>query len=296
MSEAQDMQELFKEAAKIAAVVPESMQEAAFHRALDLLTGNGQTPAKPTATSRRTSKKQSSGGGGDAGTPENDRVARVTAISRGDAPEVDQETTVQGRSIALLVAASREAEVDGLTAPEIAKILTEKFRHRTTRQAVQQAMDNSGNMVDRRKSGNSAAVYRVMKAGEDWLVKPADQRTVASSGARSRRRPSAKKTAASPPAKTASAKKTSSSAKKTASAARPSSAGRKTGPKAVLEDLINEGYFSEPRGMADIKHHIRDEKAMSFNGGDLSPTLIRLLREGKLKRSKTEKQYVYTAG
>lgn len=295
MSESQDMQELFKEAAKIAEVVPVSMQEAAFHRALDVLMGNG-TPAKPTAAPRRAPKKRSSVGGTDLGTPEGDRVARATAISRDAAPEVDQETTVQGRSIALLVAVSREAEIDGLTAPEIAKILTEKFRHRTTRQAVQQAMENSGNMVDRQKSGSSAAVYRVMKAGEEWLAKAADQRTAGSSGARPRRRPAAKSTAASPPAKTATAEKASSSATNAVSTARSSSAGRKAGPKAVLENLISEGYFSEPRGMADIKHHIRDQKAMTYEASDLSPTLIRLLREGKLKRSKVEKQYVYTAG
>lgn len=289
------MQELFKEAAKIAAVVPESMQEAAFHRALDLLTGNTPTAAKPTATPSRASKTRTVGGGEDAGPPEGDRVARVTAISRDDAPEVDQETSVQGRSIALLVAAGREADVDGLTAPEIAKVLTEKFRHRTTRQAVQQAMDTAGNMVDRQKSASGAAVYRVMKAGSDWLAKPADERTAASKGARSGRRPSPKKASASPPAKTASPKTTSSTEKKAASTMRSSSAGRKTGPKAVLEALISDGYFSEPRGMADIKHHIRDQKAISFEASDLSPTLIRLLREGKLKRSKAEKQYVYTA-
>lgn len=295
MSWSQDMQELFKEAAEIAAVVPEPMQEAAFHRALDLLTGNGQTPGKSTPTPRRAAQKRTSGGGRDDETPEGDRVARVTAMSRDDAAEVDQETTVQGRSIALLVAASREAEVDGLTAPEIAKILTEKFRHRTTRQAVQQAMDTSGKMVDRQKSGSSAALYRVMKAGEDWLATPDDQRTSASTKARSRRS-NAKRGGTSSPAKTAGANKTSSSAKKAASVTRSSSAGRHTGPKAVLEDLIREGYFSDARSMADIKQHIRDEKAISFEGGDLSPTLIRLLRERKLKRSKVGKHYVYTAG
>jgi hypothetical protein len=291
MSESQDMQELFKEAAKIAAVVPESMQEAAFHRALDLLTGNGQTPVKRTTTPRRASKERSSGGGG-AGTAKDDRVGRVMAISRDDIPEVDQETTVLGRSVALLVAASREANVDGLTAPEIARILTEKFRHRTTRQAVLQALDSSGNMVDRQKSGNSAAVYRVMNAGEDWLAKPSGQRTAASNGARSRR-PKAKKAAAPSPAKTASTKKTSNSATK---AGRRATTGRKTGPKAVLETLINEGYFSEPRDIADIRSHIRDQKALSFDSHDLSPALTRLLREGKLKRNKAEKQYVYTSG
>jgi hypothetical protein len=290
------MQELFKEAAKIAAVVPESMQEAAFHRALDQLTGNKQTPNKPTATPRRASKKRSSGGG-DAGTTEDDRVARVTAISRDDAAEVDQESSVQGRSIALLVVAKREADVDGLTAPEIARLLTEKFRHRTTRQAVQQAMDAAGTMIDRQRNGNSAAVHRVMRTGEDWLAMPADQRAASSGGAsRSRRRPASKKASASPPAKATSTKQASSSVKKATSVKKASGTARRTGPKAVLEALIDDGYFSEPRSIADIRQRIRDQRAISFESSDLSPALIRLLREVKLKRTKAEKQYVYTAG
>ena len=37
-----DLKELFKQAAEIAQQVPESMQEAAFNRAIDLLTGDTQ--------------------------------------------------------------------------------------------------------------------------------------------------------------------------------------------------------------------------------------------------------------
>lgn len=296
MSQSGDMQELFKEAAKIAAVVPESMQEAAFHRALDMLTG-GEQPEHKTTPRRAAKKRSSSDGGGGGNAPGSDRVAQVSGISRDEAPEVDQETSAQGRSIALLVVAKREADVDGLTAPEIAKILTENFRHRTTRQAVQQAMDAAGNMIDRSRNGNSAAVYRVMRTGEDWLATPAEQRAASGGGgSRSRRRPGAKKASASPPAKATSAKKASGGAKGATSAKKVSGAGRRTGPKAVLEALIDEGYFSEPRGMADIRQHIRDQLAISFENSDLSPTLIRLLREGKLKRTKVENQYVYTAG
>jgi hypothetical protein len=288
MSQSGDMQELFKEAAKIAAVVPEAMQEAAFHRALDMLTGGHQIEGKRTPPRGAKQRSSSRGGGGNA--PVGDRVARVSAIPRDDAPEVDQEDSVQGRSIALLLFAKREADVDGLTAPEIATILTEKFRHRTTRQAVQQAMDAAGNKVDRQRNGNSAAVYRVMRPGEDWLATPADQRAASGGAAsRSRRRPAAKKASTSPPAKTANAKKA-------ASAKKAPGAGRRAGPKAILEALIDEGYFSEPRGLADIRQHIRDHRAISFNTTDLSPALTRLLREGKLKRTKHEKQYVYTAG
>lgn len=285
-----DMQELFKEAAKIASVVPESMQEAAFNRALDMLTGNEQ-PRGESTSHRRAGKKRASASadGGRAEAQASDRIALVTAISREAAPEVDQEMSVQGRSIALLVAAKREANVDGLTSPEIAKVLTEKFRHKTTRQAVTQAMDAAGSKIDRHRSGNEPAIYRVMKAGEDWLVTPADQRTTAS-GARSRRRTGAKK--AGVPATKSSTAKRAAPAKKSASAG----AGRRIGPKGVLESLIDDGYFSEPRGIADIRQYVRDQRAIGFTNNDLSPTLIRLLREGKLKRSKVDKQYVYTAG
>jgi hypothetical protein len=168
MSGSGDLQEIFKRAAEIAAVVPESMQEAAFHRALDALTGTDLAQAKKTAARRGAKKSSSRGGGGDAGSgqAEADRVAQVTAISKDDAPEVDRESTALGRSIALLVVADREAGVDGMTAPEIAQVLTEKFRHRTSRQSVQSALDAAGNMVDRHKPGSGAALYRVMKPGE----------------------------------------------------------------------------------------------------------------------------------
>lgn len=293
MSRSVDMQELFKEAAKIAAVVPEAMQDAAFHRALDMLT-TGEQPKGKTGPPRGASKRSSSGGYRVSGNASgDDRVAQVSAISRDDAPEVDQEESVQGRSIALLVVAKREADVDGLTAPEIANILTEKFRHRTTRQAVQQAMDAAGNMIDRQRHGNGAAVYRVMKTGEDWLATSADQR--APSGGSSRRRPAAKKASTSATVNTPRAKKASGGARKAAGAKKASGTGRRTGPKAVLEALITEGYFVEPRGIADIRQHIRDQRAISFENSDLSPTLIRLLREGKLKRAKADNQYVYTA-
>src|SRR4051812_30927465 len=122
MSNSGDMQELFKRAAEIAAVVPESMQEAAFHRALDALTGTDQARAKKMAARRRGKESSSRGGGGEAGSGLADRVAQVTAISKDDAPEVDRESTALGRSIALLVVAEREAGVDGMTAPEIAQV------------------------------------------------------------------------------------------------------------------------------------------------------------------------------
>ncbi len=56
----QDLKEVFKEAAEIAKQVPESMQEAAFNRALDLLTTDSRTKVSSRKTNRKTTSKRSS--------------------------------------------------------------------------------------------------------------------------------------------------------------------------------------------------------------------------------------------
>jgi hypothetical protein len=296
MSKADDMQELFKEAAEIASVVPPSMQEAAFHRALDLLTGTGSSNPRPAVVEPRNPNGGRVEREGQRPEEAVDGLASVMAVSREKAPEVDQEQAVLGRSIALLVVASREAGVDGLTAKDIAQILTEKFRHRTTRQAVIMALDNAGNKVDRHKSGTAAAVYRVMRAGEEWLATPADKRG-RPAAAKARRRATSKK--ASAPTKATAAAPTDAKTEKPAKAAKAAKAGSpgrgRKGPKAMLEILIGEGFFSTPRTIGDIRTELRDQKAMSFEATDLSPGLTRLLREGKLRREKADKQYVYSA-
>jgi hypothetical protein len=47
-----DLKELFKQASEIAQQVPANMQEAAFNRALDLLTGGAEKISVPIASSR----------------------------------------------------------------------------------------------------------------------------------------------------------------------------------------------------------------------------------------------------
>ncbi|MDF8264336.1 hypothetical protein [Luteipulveratus flavus] len=293
MSKADDMQGLFKKAAEIASVVPPSMQEAAFHRALDLLTGTGSSNAGPAVVKPENPDGRRVEQEGQPSEDSVDGLARVMAVSRDKATEVDQEKAVLGRSIALLVVASREAGVDGLTAKDLAQILTEKFRHRTTRQAVIMALDNAGNMVDRHKSGTAAAVYRVMRAGEEWLATPVDERSKPTA-ARTRRRATTKKTIA--PTKATGTTPTGAKAKGAPTTAKAASTGRgRKGPKAMLEVLIGEGFFATPRTIGDIRTQLRDQKAMSFEATDLSPGLTRLLREGKLRREKADKQYVYSA-
>ncbi len=62
-----DLKELFKQAAEIASQVPESMHDAAFNRALDMLTGDASGQAEVPPSTKRRSTGTASGkplGGG----------------------------------------------------------------------------------------------------------------------------------------------------------------------------------------------------------------------------------------
>jgi hypothetical protein len=70
---------------------------------------------------------------------------------------------------------------------------------------------------------------------------------------------------------------------------------RRLGPKAVLEELISEDFFQTPRALGEALDHIRRSKAYQFRPNELSPALVRLVREKKLKRDRTEDgQYEYS--
>ena len=126
MTRDRTLKEAFQEAAAIASVVPESMQEGAFHRALDEILGDsGESP----------SHKGSSRGG----QKRNARRATVhekqahsvddlaVKINRTDHAEINESMPVLERSLSILLIA-RNLGVDGLSPPRIAEILTEKFR------------------------------------------------------------------------------------------------------------------------------------------------------------------------
>jgi hypothetical protein len=275
---------LFKRAAEVASAVPESMREAAFHRALDAL----QDDAKPSP-SPRPSAKRASRPALDGQPAARDPISALNDLERSRAPEVDNEAGALGKSLALLRVAEREFSIERLSAPQIAQILTEKFRWRVTRQAVTQALGNAGRLVDRRTEGRTVT-YRLMQPGEDWLDTDPDSRTSAA-GRRS------SSTRGAPVAERRErAKKTAS--KKVARSAEAASRGRRTrvGPKAAVESLISSGYFSMPRTLGELQEKLRHDRALRFKPTDLSPALTRLLREGQLSREKNaDGQYEYIA-
>ena len=284
------LQETFRRAAEIASVVPESMHQAAFNRALDALTGAPQPSHQPPSDggTRRTPARE-------AAKPAKveDRVTALLAMERSRAPEVDSAEAALGKALALLLVARRELGIDGLTSPEIATVLTDKFRWRVTRQAVNQALDTAGNLVDRTKDGR-ASRWRIMQAGESWLATPAEGRQTnskARSTAVTRRR---KKTKRSSGAEGTAGDQR----KETPTKVGTSSSGRRAslGPKGAVEKLIDAGWFATPRSLSDIRVELEHQQALRYKPTDLSPTMVRLLREGRLKRTKTEAgQYEYRA-
>jgi hypothetical protein len=68
----------------------------------------------------------------------------------------------------------------------------------------------------------------------------------------------------------------------------------RVGPKAALEQLLELGYFDQPRTIRDIVSHLQQRRALTFASTDISPTLVRLLREQKLDRLRNaDNQYEY---
>src|ERR1700675_4270294 len=107
------LKDAFKRAAEIAAVVPESMQEAAFHRALDQILGGRESTAGSTVARPRRSQSQTS----TVRKPSTEDTATrlIAGINRTAHPEITSATKVLDRALAVLWLASRDFDIDGLT-------------------------------------------------------------------------------------------------------------------------------------------------------------------------------------
>lgn len=285
----EELKDAFKRAAEIAAVVPEAMQEAAFHRALDEILGRDEPSAK---AERGRSQRRAPRASPDEESPAADPAQElIDEINRTAYPEVPAATKVLDRALAVLRLASRDFDVDGLTAPQIAKVLTAKFRLRTSRQAVTQAVGSAHTLVDTVKRGGTT-VYRIMQPGEEYLDAGGSTRkggeTVAPKPSRRRKRK-----APQPRAPASRAEKPDGEERGETTIPRRS---RRRGPKTMLSELIDEGFFSQSRTISDAQQQLRHKKGVRFTLQDLSPAFVRLLREGRFDRDRNESgQYEYTA-
>jgi hypothetical protein len=68
----------------------------------------------------------------------------------------------------------------------------------------------------------------------------------------------------------------------------------RVGPKSALSQLLEQGYFAIRREIADIQSHLKDSHGHEYSSKELAVSLLRLVREGGLKRGKSaEGQYQY---
>ena len=90
-------------------------------------------------------------------------------------------------------------------------------------------------------------------------------------------------------AKSGKAAKKKGAAERKINAASPS-------PSALVNELIDSGFFSEPRTLADVQKRIRTKRAYQIPVTTLSPHFARLARSGVLEREKNDGgKYAYFA-
>ena len=279
----EELQDLLKRAGEVSKVVPEALREAAFNRAFDLLTRTitgftDEVPKAPISKIERSRKK-----GAEGSKKASDYL--LAHIDRTAYPRVSSAPRVLDRALNLLRIARNDFEIDGLGAPDIARVLTEKFRLRVSRQAVQQALDAARNYVDT-LSGRGRKIYRIMDPGERYLDSLELQLTAPEENNADKRegRRTAKR----------SMRKAGESESENASKRSKKTFLNRPGPRASLNQLFTDGYFDSPRRIAEIQTHLEHSKAHSYKLGDLSPTLVRMLRQGVLVRNRADDgQYEY---
>lgn len=285
--DAKDLKTKIQQAAEIAQAVPENLQEAAFNRALDLLTGASQAPAGVST-------------GHGAGTvstppsvpkhpaPEQDLAELlVERMNATEHPEVRDASNILERALAILHGARASHQIDGMTPSEISRVLTEKFRISTRSGSVSDALGKAaGELVDRVKEG-SGYRYRIMEAGERHLKEGGKAPSTGSTQPRVRRK---KKSSSD---KTEDSKPAEGPGRKEPAKRRT---GGKPGPKKIIGELIDNGFFAEPKIIGDIIQHLQDSRGRTYKSTELSPALVRLLRDERLEREKnSDGQYEYVA-
>lgn len=270
-----ELKSLFERAAEIAGTVPDHLQETAFNRALDaLMAGSGggvPLPEHPPADPPEPRHPA----------PSVD-LARylVESMNATDHPEIRTADSVLDRALAVLHASRSGHRIDGLTPGEIAAVLSQKFRIATRTLTVSDALGKvAGHLVDRVKEGRGYR-YRIMEAGEERVA------AVESGSAKG-----SKKATARPKRKIA---RPAVPAKPRGNSKRRS--GGRPGPKKMLSDLIDKGFFASPRIISAIIGHVEETRGRSYTAQELSPALVRLLRDGRLGRAKNgDGQYEYSA-
>jgi hypothetical protein len=294
----EDLATIIERAAAAAAKVPEHLQEAAFNRAFDYLTGDGDDNEPAQRQQRRTTRRSTRSQTKETpDSPPDPGANLVSQFDRTKVPDITTDTAVLDRSLMILRAAHDDYGVDGLTAPQIADILTGNLRVKTQRQHVNRALDAATRMVARRKEGRKV-IYRIMEAGEDFLDaggSDAEKETAAATPRRTTRRKRGAATQSNTGDTSQSSSTVAKSGSEAASTRRRGGSGR-PGPKAAVEWLLEQGFLKDPRTIREIQDQLAHKRGHQYKVTDLSPTLVRLLRDNRLDRDRDDAgHYRYSA-
>lgn len=286
-----ELEKAFLEAAEIAKKLPKNLQEAGFNRALEQILGTD----RPALGSRR------SRGGGRAKTDKTDdrNISElVEAIDRTTYPDVGATARVGDRALKILQLAHQDHGVDGLTAGEIATILSRNFRLPTKANSVVKALDRETNTVDVRSGAGASRVFHIMAPGESYLERLRAGETVGR-GRRSSARGTTKKAGGLSkvkPAKGAARQK--ATGKENVATEKKSTgkkAGRRPGPKAAIMQLLHAGFFRSARTIAEIQEELQHRRGHAYSVQELAPALVRSIRDESLSRERnSEGQYEYS--
>ena len=280
-----DLKELFKQASEIAQQVPVSMQEAAFNRALDLLTEGAEKSSAPTAIPR--ASRQSAVPKGAPLPPSGDSATErlLNQIDSTQHPGVTSAAKILDRALMVLKIALDEHEVDGLAPGVVAKVLNVKFRVPATSTTVGTALSRAPALVDRVPS-NGGFVYRIMAPGDAYLANlanPTASRTTPPTRPMHKKSPRANRKRATATAIDQKAKPAPVKTAGRASTVAKRASGT-LGPKAAVLSLIAENFFDTPKTGQAVQAYLKTKRGFTIGTDQLRLALLRLVREQALDR------------
>lgn len=296
-----DLKELFKQAAEIAQQVPPNMQEAAFNRAVDLLTGGGGSDGSShgeaigTGAGGRQSagprSKVPAGKGTAPPAPASNHVdTLLQGINSTQHPAVATAAKNLDRALMVLKIALDEHNIDGLTPTAIARVLREKFRVSVQDNGVVMALSRAAALVDRVK-GPDGYVYRIMAPGNAYLAKGDGPPTTGQKP--TGRKPKKKATVASK-SETRKERAPKTTDARAVPVAKRKSGGGALAPKAAVLGLIGEGYFDSPKTGTAVRAHLQTKRGYTIGADQLRTAMLRLVRDQKLEReTSADNEYEY---
>lgn len=282
-----DMKDAFVAAAEIAKSVPKHLQEIAFNRALDQLLKGVSSSGSAHSPAGRTKGEKSA------------TASLLERIDRTRYPDIGATSRLGDRALKVLQLAETDLDIDGLTGAEISEILTKKFKLPARADSVRKALERETGTVDERDSPDRGRTFHLMAPGEDYLSRlragttdeaPSPRRRAGSKG-----RGRANKIVEKPERSDKVKKELINSASPRKNASTRKSGGR-PGPKAAVGDLIKSGFFGTPRTISDIQRELKHKRGHAYSLQELSPALVRSLRDRALSRERNSAgQYEYTA-